>query len=151
MTEFIIDGATTASSADGCASEAVTFEQMGLDAAWTFEASHDPFLPLALAAQQTDNIQLGTAIAVAFARNPMTCAVTAWDLQRLSNRPLHLGTGNPDKATYHETLQRKLVAARRENERIYCCPARYLGQLSDRRKARLSRRVLYPHPDDSIL
>ena len=58
---------------------------MGLDAAWTFEASHDPFLPLALAAQQTDNIQLGTAIAVAFARNPMTFAVTAWDLQRLSN------------------------------------------------------------------
>ena len=97
MTEFIIDCATTASSADGCASEAVAFEQMGLDAAWTFEASHDPFLPLALAAQQTDDIQLGTAIAVAFARNPMTCAVTAWDLQRLSNGRFILGLGTQIK------------------------------------------------------
>ena len=52
MTNFVIDGATTASSPDGCASEAMAFEQMGLDAAWTFEASHDPFLPLALAAHQ---------------------------------------------------------------------------------------------------
>ena len=97
MTEFIIDGATTASSPDGCASEAVVFEKMGLDAAWTFEASHDPFLPLALAAHQTDDIQLGTAIAVAFARNPMTCAVTAWDLQRLSNGRLILGLGTQIK------------------------------------------------------
>tara|TARA_E500000081_G_scaffold153445_1_gene187792 strand:- start:853 stop:1872 length:1020 start_codon:yes stop_codon:yes gene_type:complete len=97
MTEFIIDGATTASSPDGCASEAVVFEKMGLDAAWTFEASHDPFLPLALAAHQTDDIQLGTAIAVAFARNPMTCAVTAWDLQRLSNGRFILGLGTQIK------------------------------------------------------
>ena len=97
MRPLVIDGATTASSVDGCASEAVTFEQMGLDAAWTFEASHDPFLPLALAAHQTESIQLGTAIAVAFARNPMTCAVTAWDLQRLSNGRFILGLGTQIK------------------------------------------------------
>ena len=97
MKPLTIDGATTASSANGCADEAVSFEQMGLNAAWTFEASHDPFLPLALAAQQTDTIELGTAIAVAFARNPMTCAITAWDLQRLSNGRFILGLGTQIK------------------------------------------------------
>lgn len=97
MTEFLIDGATTASTVDGCAAEAAGFEAMQLNAAWTFEASHDPFLPVALAAEQTTSIELGTAIAVAFARNPMTCAVTAWDLQRLSNGRFILGLGTQIK------------------------------------------------------
>lgn len=88
-----IDGATTASTPSGCADEAAQFEQMGLSAAWSFEASHDPFLPLAVAAERTEHIQLGTAIAVAFARNPMTCAVTAWDLQRHSEGRFILGLG----------------------------------------------------------
>ena len=94
---LLIDGATSSPTPDGCAEEAVAFEQMGLDAAWTFEASHDPFLPLALAADRTQSIKLGTAIAVAFARNPMTCAVTAWDLQRLSKGRFILGLGTQIK------------------------------------------------------
>ena len=40
----------------------------------TSETDHDPFLPLLLAAEHTERIELGTAIAVAFARNPMTLA-----------------------------------------------------------------------------
>ena len=32
---------------------------------------HDPFLPLVSAAMETEKIELVTAIAVAFARNPM--------------------------------------------------------------------------------
>ena len=44
------------------------------------ETSHDPFLPLILAARSTERVDLGTAIAAAFARNPMTLAQTSWDL-----------------------------------------------------------------------
>ena len=40
-----------------------------------------PFLPHVLAAEHTKSLELGTAIAVAFARSPMTLAHTAWDLQ----------------------------------------------------------------------
>ena len=94
---LLIDGATSSPTPDGCAEEAVAFEKMGLDAAWTFEASHDPFLPLVLAADRTKSINLGTAIAVAFARNPMTCAVTSWDLQRLSEGRFILGLGTQIK------------------------------------------------------
>ena len=51
---------------------AAALEASGHAGAWSFEAAHDPFLPLALAAEHTSRIDLGTAIAVAFARNPMT-------------------------------------------------------------------------------
>ncbi len=71
-------------------------ESAGYDGFWTAETSHDPFLPLLLAAEHTENIELGTSIAVAFARNPMTLANTAYDLQAYSGR-LVLGLGSQIK------------------------------------------------------
>ena len=56
-------------------------ERLGYDGCWTAEINHDPFLPLTLAAEHTSRIELGTSIAVAFARNPMTVANIGWDLQ----------------------------------------------------------------------
>ena len=41
-------------------------EEIGFDGLWTSETQHEPFLPLALAAEHTTRIELGTAIAVAF-------------------------------------------------------------------------------------
>lgn len=59
-------------------------EQQGYDGGWTAETSHDPFLPLLLAAEHTSHLELGTNIAVAFARNPLIVANVAWDLQAYS-------------------------------------------------------------------
>ena len=87
-----IDGALSMSVPRG-ASEAAAFEALGLDGAWSFEGSHDPFIPLTLASQTTERIELGTAIAVAYARTPMTTAHTAWDLQRLTSGRFILGLG----------------------------------------------------------
>jgi probable F420-dependent oxidoreductase len=64
---------------------------------WTAETAHDPFLPLVLAAEHTTELQLGTSIAVAFARNPMTLANTAWDLQAASQGRFILGLGSQIK------------------------------------------------------
>jgi probable F420-dependent oxidoreductase len=72
-------------------------EERGYDGVWTAETSHDPFLPLLLAAQQTKRVELGTGIAVAFARNPMTTAVTANDLQLYSEGRFILGLGSQIK------------------------------------------------------
>jgi len=55
--------------------------------------NHDPFLPLALAAEHTSSIELGTGIAVAFARTPMTIANVGWDLQGYSRGRFILGLG----------------------------------------------------------
>ncbi|HNF04220.1 MAG TPA: TIGR03617 family F420-dependent LLM class oxidoreductase, partial [Mycobacterium sp.] len=72
-------------------------EQLGYDGCWTAEISHDPFLPLTLAAEHTSTVELGTSIAVAFARNPMTVANVGWDLQEFSRGRLLLGLGTQIK------------------------------------------------------
>jgi probable F420-dependent oxidoreductase len=82
---------------DVAASMAVEREAQGYDGVWTAETSHDPFLPLLLAAQATERVELGTGIAVAFARSPMTLAQTAWDLQAASQGRFILGLGSQIK------------------------------------------------------
>jgi probable F420-dependent oxidoreductase len=72
-------------------------ERVGYDGFWAPETNHDPFLPLALAAEHTQRIKLGTGIAVAFARNPMNLAVVANDLQTLSEGRFILGLGSQIK------------------------------------------------------
>lgn len=72
-------------------------ERRGYDGCWTAEINHDPFLPLTLAAEHTTSIELGTSIAVAFARNPMTVAQIGWDLQDYSQGRLLLGLGSQIK------------------------------------------------------
>ncbi|MGA8726773.1 MAG: LLM class F420-dependent oxidoreductase [Acidimicrobiales bacterium] len=73
-------------------------ESIGYDGLWSAETSHDPFLPLALAAEHTERLQLGSGIAVAFARNPMTLATVANDLQTISKGRCMLGLGSQIKA-----------------------------------------------------
>jgi probable F420-dependent oxidoreductase len=72
-------------------------EQDGYAGVWTSETNHDPFLPLTLAAEHTSTVELGTSIAVAFARNPMLLANIGWDLQAFSGGRLILGLGSQIK------------------------------------------------------
>src|SRR5829696_3622604 len=72
-------------------------EGRGYDAVWTAETSHDPFFPLLLAAGTTDRVELGTGIAVAFSRSPMTLANIGYDLQRHSGGRFILGLGSQIK------------------------------------------------------
>src|SRR3974390_595863 len=69
-------------------------ETAGYDGASTFETNHDPFIPLALAARETNSLRLGTAVAIAFARNPMNVAQIGFDLQLLSQGRFTLGLGS---------------------------------------------------------
>ena len=72
-------------------------EDLGFDALWTAEASHDPFFPLVVAAEHTRRIKLGTGIAVAFPRSPLILAHIAWDLQAMSGGRFILGLGTQVK------------------------------------------------------
>jgi probable F420-dependent oxidoreductase len=69
-------------------------EASGYHGLWSAESAHDPFLPLAAAATETSDLQLGTAVTVAFARNPMSLAYTAYDLQTLTGGRFLLGLGS---------------------------------------------------------
>ena len=77
--------------------EAQRLERMGFDTLWSFETSHDPYLALGFAAVATQRIRLGTNIAVAFARTPMSTAMSAWDVARASQGRFILGLGTQVK------------------------------------------------------
>jgi probable F420-dependent oxidoreductase len=72
-------------------------EARGYDGIWVPETSHDPFLPLILAAEHTERLDLATGIVVAFARNPMTLAQVSWDLQAAAQGRFILGLGSQIK------------------------------------------------------
>ena len=72
-------------------------ERRGYDAAFSAEINSDPFLPLVLAAEHSERIALTTSISVAFARNPMTMANLAWDLNQYSKGRFTVGLGSQIK------------------------------------------------------
>jgi len=72
-------------------------DDAGFDGIWTFETAHEPFLPLALAAEHSSRLSLGTSIAVAFLRSPDILAQIAWDLARYSRGRFILGLGTQVK------------------------------------------------------
>lgn len=80
------------------AESARRYEEAGYAGIWTSETVNDPFLSVLLAAQATAVAQVGTSIAVAFARNPMTVATSANDLQALSEGRFVLGLGTQVRA-----------------------------------------------------
>jgi probable F420-dependent oxidoreductase len=82
----------------GAGERAAAAERLGFDAVWCGEVAHDPLLPLAVAAETTERVTLGTSIALAFARNPMSLAYQAWDLASASEGRFVLGLGTQVKA-----------------------------------------------------
>lgn len=74
-----------------------TLESLHYDSGFSAEINNDPFLPLMLAAEHSEKIELMTSIAVAFARNPMTLANTAHDLNEYSGGRFVLGIGSQIK------------------------------------------------------
>ena len=91
--DTMMQGTSIAELAD----EARDREKAGYDGLWTFETAHDPFVQLMPVAEHSERLAVGTAIAVAFARSPMTMAYTANDLQNHSRGRLLLGLGSQVK------------------------------------------------------
>lgn len=92
-----VDAGQYAPSVDAAADAAIKAEADGYDGWWAFETQIEPFLGCAVAAERTERIEVGTAIAVAFARNPMTVALAANDCQALSGGRFTLGLGSQIK------------------------------------------------------
>jgi probable F420-dependent oxidoreductase len=76
---------------------AAKLEADGYDGIWTGETKHDPFLQMLQAAEATTTATIGTSIAIAFARTPMTLANLGYDLQRYSEGRFVLGLGSQVK------------------------------------------------------
>lgn len=89
-----VDGLSLGADPGSSPGEARAAEERGFDGWFTAETAHDPFLAVGLAAGATQRVDLGTAIAVAFGRNPMDVAYSANDLQHLTGGRFVLGLGS---------------------------------------------------------
>jgi probable F420-dependent oxidoreductase len=69
-------------------------EELGYDRLVFEETKDDPFVVLAVAAQATSTLGLGTSVAIAFPRSPTSMAHSAWSMQRLSGGRFALGLGS---------------------------------------------------------
>ncbi len=83
---------------ENAAEAATTARAAGYDGFFTAETQYDPFLPLMVAGMAEPDLDLGTAVAIAFPRSPMVLAYTSWDLARLSGGRFLLGLGTQVKA-----------------------------------------------------
>jgi probable F420-dependent oxidoreductase len=92
-----VDAGGYAPTIDTAAEAAVAAEADGYDGWFAVETQIDPFLAAIIAAERTERIEIGTGIAVAFARNPMTVALQANDVQALSGGRFILGLGSQIK------------------------------------------------------
>lgn len=79
------------------AADAKVVEELGYDSLMVEETKSDPFVVMALAAQATTRIGVGTAVAIAFPRSPTVTAMSAWTLQKLSGGRFTLGLGTQVK------------------------------------------------------
>jgi probable F420-dependent oxidoreductase len=77
---------------------AAAAEEIGFAALWAPETAHNPFLGLAVAAEHSRRLTLGTAVAIAFPRSPMVTAQIAWDLAAYSKGRFVLGLGTQVRA-----------------------------------------------------
>ena len=91
---MIIDGGIPTDNLASVPAKAKRLEALGYHGAVTAETSHDPFFPLLLAAEHTQQIQLVTSIAVAFARTPMNLANIGHDLNSFSKGRFVMGLGS---------------------------------------------------------
>ena len=61
------------------------------------ENRQDAFLPLAIAATNSNALNLRTSVSIAFARSPMSSAMMSWDIQAASKGRFTLGLGSQVK------------------------------------------------------
>ncbi len=92
-----VDAGGYAPTVTAAAEAAMAAEAGGFDGWFAVETQIDPFIACALAAERTERIQIGTGIAVAFGRSPLTIAMQADDIQLLSEGRFILGLGSQIK------------------------------------------------------
>ncbi len=92
-----VDAGGYSATVDAAGESARQAEADSYDGWWAVETQIDPFLGCAVAAERTERVEIGTGIAVALARNPMTVALQANDVQALSGGRFALGLGSQIK------------------------------------------------------
>ena len=92
----MLPGGITMGEAQRLAEES---EAAGAEAVWIADVRREPYLLSAAALSTTRRVEVGTNVAVAFARSPAVTAQAAWDLAGWSGGRFVLGLGSQVKGT----------------------------------------------------
>ena len=126
-------------------------EAAGLDCLWAAETTNDPFLSLTLAAEHSTAVSLGTGVAIAFARNPMSLAYTTNQLQEYSGGRVVLGLGSQVRRHIEKRFSSTWShPAARMREYVLALRAIW-ASWNDGTALGVRGRVLHPHADDAGL
>lgn len=91
---MLVDHFTYGLAPSAVAADITNLEVAGVDGWFIAEADRDPTVAATLAAEHSDRIAVGTGIAVAFARSPMSMAYLAHALQEVAGGRFVLGLGS---------------------------------------------------------
>lgn len=91
---MLVDQFTYGLAPSEVASEVAALEAAGVDGWFVAEADRDPTVAATLAAEHSDRLTIGTGIAIAFARTPMTMAYLAHGLEEVAGGRFVLGLGS---------------------------------------------------------
>ena len=105
-----IDGGLMGTDLEALRGQPASSKTSATTASQSAETSHDPFLPLLVAAEHTERLELSTSIAVAFARSPMMLANVAYDLQAFSKGRFTPRPRQPDQGPHREAVLDAVVA-----------------------------------------
>ena len=122
---------------DDVRTTAAAGEAAGYAGLWTGETMHDPFLQIVQAAEVTERVTLGTSIAIAFGRTPMTFANTSSTSPVLAG-PLRARPRFAGEAPHRAPLLDAVVASGAAHARVRARAARDLGELAGRRPSSTS-------------
>ena len=87
-------------------------EKAGFHSVWSTELYRTSFQQITIAGQTTEKINLGTAVSLAFTRSPLITALTALDIDEITDGRFILGLGTGAKYTnekYHGVFYGKPV------------------------------------------
>lgn len=93
-----VDVMTAGSSIREVQRFAAEAEAAGIHGLVITESGRTAYLSAAAVALVTEDLEIGTGVAVAFPRSPMVTAATSWELAELSGGRFHLGLGTQVRA-----------------------------------------------------
>ena len=123
----------------------------GYDGVMAAETSHDPFLPLLLAAQSTERVDLIDLDRGGVRPQPHDAGPDRVGPAGGVGRAVRPRPRQPDQAAHHPPVLDAVVTPCGPHARDDPGHPRHLGVLERRHQARLPRRLLHPHADDAVL
>ncbi|MTV27716.1 TIGR03617 family F420-dependent LLM class oxidoreductase [Nitriliruptoraceae bacterium ZYF776] len=91
---MLVDHFTYGLAPSAVPAEIANLEAAGVDGWFVAEADRDPTIAATLAAEHSERIAIGTGVALAFARSPMTTAYMSHGLQEIARGRFVLGLGS---------------------------------------------------------